>query len=326
MKLPLAFALIFTVAWSPASAASPAADAKQLPAPVRISPRVDYHQHLVNPAFGPIAKLMQRDGAALVRELDAAGIDKAVVLSVAYTFADERKGFSDPDGLTREQNNWTSAEVAKHAPRLIGFCSANPHREAAVAELERALALPGMVGIKLHLGNSGISLRDAAHVAKLRQVFALAQRKGAPILVHMRARGGKNYGAEDIRIFLDQVVSAAPDIEIVVAHLGNSGPGYPPMNDEVMGAFGSAAEAKHPGMSHLYFDVATNVTAEITPSDSALVAQRIRQVGVGRILYGSDLSPPGGSIRQGWEIFRAKIPLTEAEFQQIAANVTRFAQ
>ncbi len=51
-------------------------------------------------------------------------------------------------------------------------------------------------------------------------------------------------------------------------------------------------------MGNLYFDVATNVTDEITPADAALVAQRIRQVGPGRVLYGSDLSPPGGGIRQ----------------------------
>jgi hypothetical protein len=44
------------------------------------------------------------------------------------------------------------------------------------------------------------------------------------------------------------------------------------------------------------------------------------------MLYGSDLSPPGGSIRQGWEIFRTKVPLTAAELQQIANNRTRFAR
>src|ERR671916_765514 len=92
----------------------------------RAAPIVDYHQHLVSPAFEPIVKLPQRDGAALVRELDAAGIDQAVVLSVGYSFADERKGLSDPDRLTREENDWTSSEVARNAPRLIGFCSANP--------------------------------------------------------------------------------------------------------------------------------------------------------------------------------------------------------
>jgi predicted TIM-barrel fold metal-dependent hydrolase len=296
-------------------------------APVaRAAPLVDYHQHLVSPAFAPIVKMPGRDGAALVKELDAAGIEQAVVLSVGYSFADERKGLSDPDRLTREENDWTSAEVVKNAPRLIGFCSANPLRPAALEELERCLGLPGMVGIKVHLGNAGITLRDPAHLTRMQQLFALAQRRRAPVLIHMRARGGTNYGAEDAQIFLDKIVPAAPDIEIVIAHLGASGPGYSPQHDEVMAVFGAAAERIDPRMNHLYFDVASNVTDEITPADAALVAQRIRQVGLKRVLYGSDLSAPGGSIGKGWEIFRTKVPLTNEELQQIANNRTRFAR
>jgi predicted TIM-barrel fold metal-dependent hydrolase len=79
-------------------------------------------------------------------------------------------------------------------------------------------------------------------------------------------------------------------------------------------------------MNNLYFDVSSNVTDEITPADAALVAQRFRQVGLGRVLYGSDLSAPGGSIQRAWEIFRTRLPLTEAELQQIVNNRTRFAR
>ena len=292
----------------------------------RAAPLVDYHQHLVSAAFAPIVKLPERDGAALVKELDAAGIEKAVVLSVGYSFADERKALPEPDRLTREQNDWTSAEVVKNAPRLIGFCSANPLRDAALEELERCLGLPRMIGIKLHFGNAGITLRDPAHLARIQQVFALAQRRRAPVLVHMRARGGTNYGAEDAQIFLDKIVAAARDIEIVVAHLGASGPGYSPQHDEVMAVFAAAAERGDPRMINVYFDVASNVTDEITPADAALVAKRIRQVGLKRVLYGSDLTAPGGSIGKGWEIFRTKLPLTAKELQQIANNRTRFAR
>ncbi len=290
------------------------------------SHRVDYHQHLVSPAFAPIAKLPERNGQALVRELDAAGVQRAVVLSVGYSFADERKKLPNPDSLTRAENDWTSREVAGSGGRLIGFCSANPMRPAALQELERCLSLPGMVGIKQHMGNGGVTLRDTAHLRRMQEVFALVQRRRAPVLVHMRARGGANYGAEDARLLLSRVVPSAPDIEIVVAHLGSSGPGYPAQNDEVMAAFGDAAERNDPAMRNIYFDAATNVTADVTPEAAALVAKRIRQVGAQRILYGSDLTPPGGGIRQGWEIFRSKVPLTDAEIRQIADNRPRFAR
>ena len=319
MKISVARATWLVLA---ACATTPAA----APAPTRAAPLVDYHQHLISGPFAPIVKGPERDGSALVKELDAAGIERAVVLSVGYSFADERKGLTDPDRLTREENDWTSAEVVKHSGRLIGFCSANPLRPVALQELERCLGLPGMIGIKLHFGNAGISLRDTAHLARMQQVFALAQRLRAPVLVHMRARGGTNYGAEDGRIFLDRIVPVAPDIEIIVAHLGASSPGYPAQNDEVMAVFAAAVERNDPRMANLYFDVAANVTAEMTPGVAALLAQRIRQVGIRRVLYGSDLNAPGGTIGKGWEIFRTTIPLTAAELQQIANNRTRFVR
>ncbi|HEX9982926.1 MAG TPA: amidohydrolase family protein [Thermoanaerobaculia bacterium] len=319
MKISVVLAAVPLLA---ACATTPAA----APVPPRAAPLVDYHQHLVSAPFAPIVKFAERDGAALVKELDAARMERAVVLSVGYSFADERKGLTDPDRLTREENDWTSAEVTKNAPRLIGFCSANPLRPVALEELERCLGLPNMVGIKLHFGNAGVTLRDAVHLARMQQVFALAQRLRAPVLVHMRARGGTNYGAEDAQLFLDQIVPKAPDIEIVVAHLGASGPGYSPQHDEVMAVFANAAERKDRRVNNLYFDVSSNVTEEITAADAALVVQRMRQVGLGRVLYGSDLSVPGGTIARGWEIFRTKLPLTSAELQQIVNNRTRFAR
>jgi predicted TIM-barrel fold metal-dependent hydrolase len=317
----LRFALLAMVPLLAGCGPRPAA-APVLPA----APLIDHHQHLVSAAFAPIVQLPERNGAALVRELDAAGIERAVVLSMGYSYGDERKGLSDPDGLTRAENDWTSAEVTRHASRLIGFCSANPLRAAALDELERCLGLPGMTGIKVHLGNAGITLRDAAHLARIQQLFALAQRRRASVLIHMRARGGTNYGAEDAQIFLRDVMSQAPDIDIVVAHLGASSPGYAAQNDEVMAVFADAAQRKDPRVTNLYVDVSANITDDISAADAALVAQRIRQVGLERIVYGSDLSPPGGSIRQGWEIFRTRIPLTAAEHQRIASNRARFTR
>jgi CubicO group peptidase (beta-lactamase class C family)/predicted TIM-barrel fold metal-dependent hydrolase len=298
--------------------------AEPLTAPRVAAPHVDYHQHLVSPAFAPIAKVPMRDGAALVKELDAAGIERAVVLSVAYSFADERKKLADPDRLSREENDWTSAQVIAHAPRLVGFCSVNPLREAALAELDRCLRLPGMAGIKLHFGNAGVTLRNPAHLARIKEVFALAGRRGAPILVHMRARGGQDYGGEDARIFLEQLAPVAPGVDIIVAHFGGSGPGYDAQTDEVMAVFGAAAEGGDPRMRNLYFDVATIVAEGTTPADAALVVRRIRQLGTRRVLYGSDLSPPGGTIRAGWEIFRAKTPLAEADLRQVMSNKLSF--
>ena len=286
------------------------------PRPAReLTPYADYHQHLVSPEFAPVAKLPQRDAKALLAELDAAGIHKAIVLSTGYSFADERKKLSDPDGRTRAENDWTSAQIGLGQGRLIGFCSANPMRDAALAEVARCLGLPGMAGIKIHVGNGGLTFRDDDHVARLGAFFALAERRKIPVLVHMRPRGGAGYGAEDIPVFLDKIVARAPSVPVIVAHFGASSPGYVAQNDEIMGAF---AAANAPSMRNLYFDVSANIGDFTSAEEAAKAATRMRRIGIDHFVYGSDLNPPGGTIASGWQQFRNKMPLTPAEFRRIA--------
>lgn len=284
------------------------------------APYVAAHQHLVSPAFAPIVKFDPIDGADLLRMLDDAGIRRGVVLSMAYSFADERKKVPDPDRHVREENDWTARQIALSHGRLIGFCSVNPLRPAALAEFDRCLRLPGMRGLKLHLGNSGVTLRDPAHVAVMERLFAAANARRAPIVVHLRARGGTNYGRQDGETFLARLLPAAPDVVVQVAHLAGSG-GYDDSQDEVMDVFARAIAAHDPRTRNLWFDITTNVQPDSTADDLARIAARIRQVGVRRILFGSDL-PVAGNLppKESWALFRDKIPLTPAELGQIARN------
>jgi hypothetical protein len=48
----------------------------------------------------------------------------------------------------------------------------------------------------------------------------------------------------------------------------------------------------------------------------------IRQVGLKRVLYGSDLGPP--YARQEWLTFRTTVPLTDDEMRTIATNVAPY--
>jgi hypothetical protein len=56
----------------------------------------------------------------------------------------------------------------------------------------------------------------------------------------------------------------------------------------------------------------------------ALIAARIREIGVDRIVYGSD-GAAGGNLapREAWATFR-QLPLTEAEFKAIANNIAPY--
>ena len=293
----------------------------------RLAPRVDYHQHLVSPAFQPIAKVPEMDGRSVIAMMDAAGVEKAVVLSMGYSFADERKNVPDPDAATRRENDWTSEQAAASGGRLIGFCGVNPLRPEALGEIERCLKLPGMRGLKLHLGNSGVSLRDPVHAARIGDAVSVAERLRAPVLVHMRARGGANYGAEDARLFLEKVTPRAPRTEIIVAHLGASGPGFTDQHEEVLAVFAAAAERRDPRMRNVYFDMSGILTPKSTAEEGARVARSIRRLGAGRFLYGSDRLAAGSpTIGADWALYTTLLNLTEGERRTIANNRLRFTR
>ncbi len=310
-------ALLFAVA-----AASSAALAADLPVPA-----VAHHQHLFDPDLAGLIKVPTIRAEDLIADLDKAGIKKGVVLSTAYSFADERKAVPNARALVEAANTWTAGEVARSKGRLIGFCSVNPLTDYAIAEIERCTKLPNMRGLKLHLGNGGVSLRQALHVLQMRDVFAAANRLRVPIVVHMRARGGTPYGAEDAMIFLEQVLPVAPDIVVQVAHFAGAGPGYQENIDAAMTVLAHAVKAQDLRTRNLYFDMTTIVTDKTSKEEAASITQRIREVRAFRVLFGSD-APLGGNPKplEAWQIFTKYLPLTSDEFKAIAENVAPYAR
>jgi predicted TIM-barrel fold metal-dependent hydrolase len=139
----------------------------------------------------------------------------------------------------------------------------------------------------------------------------------------MRAsiRNKRPYGEAEAQAFLDKVLPAAPDVPVQVAHLGGTGPGFddPPAR-EVLATLAAAVERGHPATRKLWFDVASIAQEDIMPEDAALLAKQLRRIGLARVLYGTD-SAQGGNLRPraAWAAFR-KLPLSEAEFAQVASN------
>jgi len=147
------------------------------------------------------------------------------------------------------------------------------------------------------------------------------------IVVHLRASISRKrpYGAAQARIFLEQLLPLVPDVTVQVAHLAGTGPGYDdPPADSAMAVLAAAVEQRDPRTDRLWFDVASIVDRDISPANAALVVRRIRQVGVGRILYGTDAAL-GDNLRprESWAAFRC-LPLTKEEFQRIAGNVAPY--
>lgn len=313
-----------------------AAISAAFPALAQQAPVADHHQHV----FGPgVAGFFTQTGTRefkpvtakdVIALLDTAGIRKAVILSSGYSFGSPRAKVDDEYDRVKAENDWVASQAAAYPGRLRAFCGFNPLKDYAVAEVRRCAAIPAASrGIKLHLGNADVQLDDPAQVEKVAQVFGAANAQKMAIVVHLRAslRNKRPYGAEQARTFLEKLLPHAPDVPVQIAHLAGTGPGFadPPAHAAI--AFLADAVAKgDPRTKNLYFDVASIVDTNISPENAAFVAARIRQVGVDRVLYGTDAAI-GDNLRpkESWAAFR-RLPLTEDEFNRIAATVAPYLQ
>jgi predicted TIM-barrel fold metal-dependent hydrolase len=297
------------------------------------TPAGDYHQHVFSAQDIAVGRPAIRPAAAGCegrrRLLDAAGIRKATLLSIAYMFGKPGRQLEDEPGQVRRENDWTAAQAARYPDRLVAFCSFNPLKDYALQELKRCAGTPGMArGIKLHFGNSDIQLDDPVHVARLREVFAAANAAKLAIVVHMRASisKGRPYGARQANIFIEQLLPAAPDVTVQVAHFAGSGPGLRrpagARSDGRAGGRRGAARSAHP---QSVVRRRLHRRPRHQPGAGQLVADTIRQVGPGRVLYGTD-SAQGGNLRprESWEAFR-KLPSRTPNSRRSRATCRRIS-
>jgi predicted TIM-barrel fold metal-dependent hydrolase len=256
----------------------------------------------------------------LVASLDAAGVRRAAVLSVAYWYGSPRSPrAANEHEQVRAENDWVADQVARFPDRLVGFCSFNPLRDYALQELERCASVPGIRGIKLHFGNSRVNLLEPADAERVRSVFAAANARRLAIVAHLWT--GPEYetaGARHARVVLETLLPAAPDVPVQIAHFAGGGPGY---TDPALAVLAEAVAAGAPQTRNLYFDIAT-VADEQPDEVLKTFAARIRQVGVQRVLFGNDASSQ--ARWEQWMRFRATVPLTDAEFDTIAGNVAPY--
>lgn len=259
----------------------------------------------------------------LIDDMDRIGARTAVVLSLGYTLGRSLEERAGEYAQVRAENDWNVAEAQRFSGRLIVFCGVNPLRDYAVDEIARCAKLPSVRGVKLHLANSGFDLRNPAQLGKLKAVFRAAEANGLAIVMHQWTRG--DYGAAQSRIVLNELLPAAPNTTVQIAHMAGAGPGYGP--DDAMAVYAEALAAGDARARNLYFDLTTVVPDGTTAETAALVARRIRQVGVERVLFGSDMllvSTPLPSKQ--WSILSRLLPLTDAELRTMAGNIAPYAR
>jgi predicted TIM-barrel fold metal-dependent hydrolase len=336
---------LLAVVLSASACASP--ESESIPGPAS----ADHHLHIRSQAG---AEHFDRLGVALgelaedadpsepitageaIAALDAAGMEAGMVLSNAYMFGMPEVPVERERELVRAENAYVAEQVERYSDRLVGLCSVNPLRPYAIEEIERCAADTRIVGLKLHLANSDIDLRDDDQVASLAEVFRELDRLDLDVLVHMRTRD-PNYGAEDADTFIDRVLSQAPGIDVQIAHMAGWG-GYDDATDAALGAFVAAIEQERLDPSRITFGLGavvfqpaaagsdTTMAREVREANAKL-ARRIRQLGIERVVYATDWPawPPTDDVTNGiaanMELIRSALPLSDEELDGIFANV-----
>ena len=261
----------------------------------------------------------------LVALLDSAGIQRAIVHSLAYQYGSSRRESPTEYASVKAENDWTATQAARFPDRLRAFCSFNPIKSYALDELTRCTNSGKFRGIKLHVGNSRVDLTRAGDIERLRNVFEAANARRLAVVIHL-APYGTPYGRKEATTFLERVLPAAPDIPVQIAHMGSPGR-LDPTSDSALVVFAEALAAGDPRVRNLMFDVTTVISSKTSPAQAKLVASRLRQLGLERILYGSDTPDPDHQTpAEGWAAFRDKLDLSDEELRTIANNLPPYAR
>jgi predicted TIM-barrel fold metal-dependent hydrolase len=138
--------------------------------------------------------------------------------------------------------------------------------------------------------------------------------------MHANVNHHRPYGKKEADVFLTQVLPAAPHSTVQIAHLAGSGGFDDPATDAALSVFLSAIARHDVRVLHVYFDISGVAGLGEWASKKEEIASRIRQVGVHRILFGSDGAWSGFTPLKAIAAYR-QLPLTAEEFRTIDTNV-----
>lgn len=166
-------------------------------------------------------------------------------------------------------NDWVADYVARHRDRAVGFACVDPKQAGAADELERAVGVLGMRGLKLSPTYQGFD----PWCAEAWRLYEVADALNIPILWHQAAAYPSASMLEYANpVLLDKIARAFPGMKMILAHFGL------PWAAETVQLM-----RKHP-------QIFTDVSARMyRPWEMCDALMRAQDYGVtDRILFGSD--------------------------------------
>jgi len=184
--------------------------------------RIDFHTHpfMIQELFSDDPKLEYavknvfgllfpaQPLSIFLTEMDAAGVDKSVLLPIDCTTKYNCKIVSNEAvaGLCRENS------------RLIGFASVDPNSKNAVKDLEFAVKELGLKGLKL---DPALQAFDMASESLAYPVYRQAAELNIPVIIHCGLNWAPRAMTKDGNpLDLEPAVLANPDTKFIISHLG----------------------------------------------------------------------------------------------------------
>jgi predicted TIM-barrel fold metal-dependent hydrolase len=249
------------------------------------------------PNFGQIEEF-SRSPKAFLKYLDAAGIDRAVLINYV---APEVMGFSP------EVNDFIARYVKEDPRRLIPCGGLDPRTSSNIdADIEQLLRLKIRL-IKIHPPHQLLYPNDYLNgVTALERIYRAAESNGIPVMFHTGTSifpGARNrYGDP---MFIDDVAVDFPQLRIILAHGGRP----------------------------LWMDTAffllrrhANVLLDISGIPPAALLKyfpRLEEI-AHKTLFGTDWPGPGvPDVKKNLDDFRALALSAEAKEQILSANALR---
>jgi len=208
---------------------------------------VDAHAH-VGPWFNFFTPEPTAD--SMLRVMERCGVRLAVVSATHAIAGDVEAGNAEVAAMARQ-----------HPERFAGYAVFNPHLPHSLANVERTLDAPGMVGIKIHPDVQACAVGGPLYAP----AFDLATRRGVPVLTHTYADS-----AFSDPLMFDEIAARWPEVSIILGHAGVTGEGH---------RRAMAVAAKHP---NLYLELCGSFTTGLW------IRRMVAAVGAERVLYGSD--------------------------------------
>ncbi len=252
--------------------------------------------------------------------------DGMFLVSMAYLYGSPEFSDGDERANVERENDFVAGLANQHPGKLFAFAGVNPLREYAAAELVRCRRELGMYGLKLHFASSGVSLRNPSHLARVKEILALASAEGMPVILHFHNQR-EDFGEADVGLLVDSVLAPAPPLELYLAHLGTSG-GFNHLTRGIIRRFAEALNDRRTLAHHtIWFDISAVALTEeteqvppLSPADFADLSGMLTELGLERVVFGTDY--PVFNSTAYLAALAANTTLTREELVAIAENAS----